>query len=116
MKLYRPVGQKELDLIKESGYKEFPPRLDWQPVFYPVLNREYARQIASEWNAKDGFSGYVGYVLEFEVDGGYLERYDIQTAGSSRNREYWIPAEKLTEFNKNIIGSIKVIEKFENIK
>ena len=30
--LYRPVGQKELDLIAESEFKEFPPRLEWQPI------------------------------------------------------------------------------------
>jgi hypothetical protein len=38
MKLYRPVGYKELELIKQSGMKEFPPRLPEQPIFYPVLN------------------------------------------------------------------------------
>jgi hypothetical protein len=40
--LYRPVEQKELDLIAASAYRAFPPRLDWQPIFYPVLNEEYA--------------------------------------------------------------------------
>ena len=38
--LFRPVGQKELDLIKESDWRRFPPRLHWQPVFYPVLNED----------------------------------------------------------------------------
>lgn len=40
--LFRPVGQKELELIRASGMREFPPRLSWQPIFYPVLNEEYA--------------------------------------------------------------------------
>ena len=40
--LYRPVGPKELELIAASGYREFPPRLPDQPIFYPVLNEEYA--------------------------------------------------------------------------
>lgn len=31
--LYRPVGAKELELIKESGWKKFPPRLPEQPIF-----------------------------------------------------------------------------------
>jgi hypothetical protein len=35
--LYRPVGQKELDLIRELEYSAFPPRLPEQPIFYPVL-------------------------------------------------------------------------------
>jgi hypothetical protein len=37
--LYRPVGPKELVLIAASGYREFPPRLPDQPIFYPVLNQ-----------------------------------------------------------------------------
>ena len=30
MKLYRPVGAKELELIKQSGMTKFPPRLPRQ--------------------------------------------------------------------------------------
>jgi len=40
--LYRPGGPKELALIEASGWKEFPPRLPEQPIFYPVINEEYA--------------------------------------------------------------------------
>ena len=49
--LFRPVGQKEFDLIRESDFTAFPPRLPQQPIFYPVLNEHYATQIAPEWNA-----------------------------------------------------------------
>lgn len=31
--LFRPVGQKELDLIRESGFAAFPPRLPEQPIW-----------------------------------------------------------------------------------
>ncbi len=47
--LYRPVGQRELESIAESGYAAFPPRLPSQPIFYPVTNEEYASFIAREW-------------------------------------------------------------------
>jgi len=51
--LFRPVGPQELSLIVASGYREFPPRLPEQAdFFYPVLNEEYARQIARDWNVK----------------------------------------------------------------
>jgi hypothetical protein len=46
--LYRPIGQKELDLIRESDWTRFPPRLDWQPIFYPVLTEDYAVRIARD--------------------------------------------------------------------
>jgi hypothetical protein len=60
-RLFRPVGEDELRLIAESGYRAFPSRLPGQPIFYPVLNEEYAAQIAREWNAKNSQSktGYV---------------------------------------------------------
>ena len=51
MILYRPVGTAELELITESGFTRFPPRLPEQPIFYPVLNERYAREIAERWNA-----------------------------------------------------------------
>jgi hypothetical protein len=110
--LYRPVGQKELDLIRESCNREFPPRPTFQPIFYPVLNEEYARQIARDWNTKDEASGYVGYVTRFRVRGEYLNQYAVQTVGSSQHQEYWIPAERLPELNRNIIGPIEVIAEF----
>jgi hypothetical protein len=111
-KLFRPVGQAEFDLIAASGFKSFPPRLPEQPIFYPVLTREYAEQIARDWNTRDERSGFTGYVLEFDVDSQYLSRFGIQKAGSSQHLEYWIPAEELEEFNRHICGEIRVIAKF----
>jgi hypothetical protein len=110
--LYRPVGQKELDLIRESDDREFPAHLPHQPIFYPVLNEAYAIQIARDWNTKDESSGCVGYVTRFQVRAGYLRRYPVQTVGASQHQEYWIPAEELPEFNRNIVGPIEVIAEF----
>jgi hypothetical protein len=107
--LYRPTGPKELSLIAASGYCMFPPRLPGQPIFYPVLNQEYAIQIARDWNAK---SSGVGYVTRFQVKTEYLSRYKVQKVGSSIHVEYWIPAGELTEFNQNIVGLIEVIAEY----
>jgi hypothetical protein len=60
--LFRPVGQKEMERIQESGFQAFPPWLAHQPIFYPVLNEQYAVQIARDWNTRDEASGFVGYV------------------------------------------------------
>jgi hypothetical protein len=76
--LYRPVGPNELALIEASGFAAFPPRLSWQPIFYPVLNEEYATQIARDWNVKQ--SG-AGFVTRFQVRSAFLARYEIQTVG-----------------------------------
>lgn len=107
--LYRPVGEKELDLIKQSGYQEFPPRLSEQPIFYPVLNQEYATEIARDWNAVDN---HQGYVTKFEVKADFLSNYSVKTVGASRHQEYWIPAGDLMEFNRNIVGLIEVVGEF----
>lgn len=48
MSLYRPVGQAELDLIIAADYRSYPPRLPEQPIFCPVLNEKYAREIAEK--------------------------------------------------------------------
>jgi len=110
--LYRPVGQKELDLVKGSGNKKFPPRLEWQPIFYPVMNQAYAEQIALEWNTKDEFSGYAGYVTAFDLPEDYLQQFPIQNVGGEIHHELWIPAEQLEEFNGKIIGEIRVVRFF----
>jgi hypothetical protein len=110
--LYRPVGQKELDLIREGGCRSFPPRLPYQPIFYPVLNEEYAVQIARDWNARDVASGYAGYVTRFRVRSEFLRRYEVKQVGGELHQEYWIPAEDLDELNRNLVGTIEVIHEF----
>ena len=73
--LYRPVGQKELDLIEGSGFQSFPPRLPEPPIFYPVLNEEYANQIARDWNARLN-DDRVGFVTRFKIRGEFIGKYD----------------------------------------
>ena len=110
--LYRPVGLKKLELIIANNWQGFPPRLEWQPIFYPVLNRAYAEQIARDWNTKDKASDYVGFVTAFDVDSDYLSQFEEQVVGGSIHRELWIPAEELEAFNKSIEGNIRLITAF----
>jgi hypothetical protein len=109
--LYRPVGPKELQLIEASGYREFPPRLPEQPIFYPVLNEEYASAIARDWNAGSPSIG-AGYVTRFAVRNSYVSKFRVQKVGSELHQEYWIPAAELPAFNANIVGKIQVIRQF----
>ena len=76
MELFRPVGAKELELIKQAGWRSFPPRLPEQPIFYPVLNARYAGEIAGRWNTKDANSGFKGYVTRFAVEDEYISRFE----------------------------------------
>ncbi len=107
--LYRPVGPEELELIRQSDWKSFPPRLPEQPIFYPVTNEAYAIQIARDWNVRDSGSGFV---TEFAVDQDFLTRYEIQQVGGQLHKALWVPAEELEEFNRHIVGPIKVIHTF----
>ena len=104
--LFRPVGVEELRLIAASGYRAFPPRLVDQPIFYPVMNFEYAEQIARDWNTKR--NSFAGFVTQFEVDGEYAKRFPVQVVGGRQHQELWVPAEELDEFNSHIIGQIAV--------
>ena len=110
--LYRPVGVAELRLIEESGFAAFPPRLAHQPIFYPVTNEAYAVQIARDWNTRDAASGHAGFVTRFRVRSDFLARYPVQTVGTAMHTEYWIPAEELDDFNRNLVGPIEVIAEF----
>lgn len=107
--LFRPMSRAELDLIIESGMCAFPPRLDWQPIFYPVLNLEYATQIARDWNTKHGA---VGYVTRFAIDGDFIAGYDVQQVGGEVHVEYWIPAEDLPDFNAHLVSPIEVVSAY----
>ncbi len=107
--LYRPVGSRELKLIEETGYRGFPPRLPEQPIFYPVTNQAYARQIARDWNTKHN-ADRRGYVTRFDVRADFLASYERRVVGGREHEEYWIPAEDLEAFNDAIHGSIEVIE------
>lgn len=107
--LWRPVGPEELRLIEESGWKEFPPRLPEQPIFYPVTTRDYAIKIARDWNVP---ASGAGFVTEFDVSMSFLQRYPVETAGGREHQEYWIPAEDLRQFNHAIVGEIRVVDRF----
>lgn len=110
--LFRPVGLTEMKLILDLDLKAFPPRLPEQPIFYPVLNKQYADQIARDWNTKDKFSGFVGFVTEFKVNSPYIDQYEEQIVGAKTHGELWIPTEDLEEMNANIVGRIKLITVF----
>ncbi|MFE7504235.1 hypothetical protein [Promicromonospora sp. NPDC057488] len=107
--LWRPTGPQELALVEESGWRAWPPRLPDQPIFYPVLNEDYATRIARDWNVK---ASGAGYVTRFDVDAEFLGRYEVQQVGGRTILEYWIPAEDLDELNAHIVGRIEVVAEF----
>lgn len=109
MTLWRPVGPGELELVRKSGMRAFPPRLPGQPIFYPVTTEAYAIKIPRDWNVRD--SG-VGYVTRVEVRADYLARHPVQDAGGRAHQEYWVCAEDLAEFNEAIIGMIEVTAEY----
>ena len=111
--LWRPTGPEELALVEASGWREWPPRLPGQPIFYPVLNEDYATKIARDWNVKHSGSGYV---TRFRVRRSFLHRYDIHQVGGRTIPEYWIPAADLGELNANIIGLIELVAEYHQDK
>lgn len=110
IELWRPTGPEEIELVRASGSRRWPPRLSDQPIFYPVLNEDYATRIARDWNVK---ASGVGYVTRFRVRKSFLDRYDVQQVGGETILEYWIPAEDLEEMNDNIVGTIEEVARFD---
>ena len=112
MNLFRPVGVHELRLIAASAWRAFPPRLPGQPIFYPVLDYDYAVQIARDWNRNDQASGFAGFVTAFAIEAAFASQFDVQVVGGRQHRELWVPAAQLPEFNGHIIGRIEVLASF----
>jgi hypothetical protein len=109
--LYRPVGTKELELIAASGWAAFPPRLPEQPIFYPVTNEDYARQIARDWNTRYN-DDKRGYVTKFAVRAEVANSYQRRVVGAREHEELWVPAEDLPAFNAAIVGQIEMIAEY----
>ena len=111
MILYRPVGEQELALIRESGYTAFPPRLPEQPIFYPVLNEQYAAEIAGKWNTKDrGLFKSQFYVINHTeapailVEIGFISNADERKAITTQKRQSEIAkaiSDGIMEYLKN---------------
>jgi hypothetical protein len=108
--LYRPTGPDELALVRQSGFRRWPPRLPEQPIFYPVTNERYATEIARDWNMAQSGSGYV---TRFHVQEQFMQRYAVQLVGASHHTEWWVPAEELEQLNGHIVGLIEVIAEFK---
>jgi hypothetical protein len=54
MTLWRPCGPAELELVRESGWTAWPPRLPDQPIFYPFLNEETTRRRSPATGTRPG--------------------------------------------------------------
>jgi hypothetical protein len=86
--------------------REWPPRLPDQPIFHPVLNEQYARQIATQWNVP---ASGAGFVTRFRLSTTFARRYPTRQAGGPQHLELWIPAEELGEVNRHVRGIIEVV-------
>ncbi|MEM7642429.1 MAG: ADP-ribosylation/crystallin J1 [Pseudomonadota bacterium] len=114
MILWRPTGLTELLLVRDSGWRRWPPRLPDQPIFYPVTTEDYAAKIARDWNSVLAPPDNLGFVTRFEIDDATAARYPVQEAGGAAHRELWIPAEALAAFNDGIVDEIAVVVAFRD--
>ncbi len=111
--LYRPIGAQELALIEASGWSAFPSRLA-EPVFHPVTNEDYARQIARDHNAQNNHDG-LGFVTRFAVRADFLSACERRVVPGSEHEEYRISAGDLEAFNAAIDGRIEVIAGYTGV-
>lgn len=108
--LWRPVGGYELALVVASAFARYPPRLPEQPIFYPVCTRQYAEDIAYQWNLGDTSSAFSGFITEFRVPTSVADRYPRKVVGGREHEELWVPADEQDAFCDAFEGSITVIE------
>jgi hypothetical protein len=72
------------------------------------------RHTPHTWNFRPNqhLRAEAGYFTGFAVKTENLTHYTVQKVGESLYLEYWIPAEKLAEFNQNIVGLIELNSEF----
>ncbi len=109
-RLFRPLNRAELDLIQANAWKAFPPRLPSQPIFYPVLQEQYAIEITQQWNLPRFGQAYV---VAFDIDADFVAKYPIQKVGLDHHLELWVPAEELDAFNQELVGPIKLTKSYQ---
>ena len=51
-------------------------------------------------------------MTEFDVDTDYLDRFEIHQVGGRKTPGYGIPAEGIDNFNRSIVGQIRVVDRF----
>lgn len=102
------LGESQLP-ASPSPFSEAPVP-DASPTAFTI--RRARAQSAQDWNTRDPASGYVSYVIRFEVLMEFLERYPVQQVGAALHTEYWIPAADLEEFNRQLVGRIELIREF----
>jgi len=48
----------------------------------------------------------------YAIQSGYLAQFPVKVVGGSAHEELWVPAEALAEFNRRIVGPIRVTHQF----
>lgn len=69
--------------------------------------------MAQRWDAERS-PHRVGYVTRFRVPRAFLRRYPLQRVGGRHRLEYWVPADELGMFNRQIVGPIEVIAEYRS--
>ena len=109
--LYRPTGPAERALLEASGWTRWPPRLPEQPIFYPVTNEQYAREIAAKWNV--AASG-AGYVTRFRVRRAFMDVESATAQVSVAKSALDLANQQLTQardrFAAGVAGSLDIVE------
>lgn len=112
MKLYRPVGLRELEAIAATNYRAFPQGRPPQPSIDLVFDREEAEKIARDWNTSDAVSGFVGFVTESDLPYSLVSRYQTHAVGTTSHRELRVPPGELDAFNAGLTEPIRVVGHF----
>ena len=106
--LYRTIGMREMTLLRDAGWRAFPPRTRGQPSLCMLTDQSEARQIAREWMVPVGGAGFVA---RFTVAAAFLQSSRPQS-DDVLPMDYVIPAGELPKLNEHLAGPIELIEAF----
>ena len=111
--LYKSVSPTLLSHLIHVDWRYFVPESPDQKLFAPKLHLPFAEMLARQIDAA---THCAGYVVSFEVQKTYLNRYEITTVAYEEHEEYCIPIHDLSEMNKFIEGKIKLVSWFSSME
>ena len=109
--LYSPVSPSQLAKIINADWQQFFLHSDGQRFFFPKLHASFAEMLARQWEAKVHSAGYV---VCFDIQRPFIDRFSLETVAYQEHFEYRIPANVLDQFNRAIWGNIRLLSAFES--
>ncbi|MCW2962131.1 MAG: uncharacterized protein JWM90_2518 [Thermoleophilia bacterium] len=105
--MYRVVGPRERALLEADDWRRLPRRADWSVILVKLVEEGDAFDTVHHHRARRAAATPLS-VVEVQVRRDFAESLRVELPDRLAGRtEYWVEAQRLDEFNANIVGPIR---------